>query len=86
MVRIYKYKVEPSGNTFEDKFKKILKVDWQGDDLCIWALIDDNSEMKTLNVYIIPTGVPFDLKLDLEYLDTIKDDLFIWHIFYELKE
>lgn len=87
MVRIYKYKIGPDKlSEYVGRFAVILKVDWQGDDLCVWCLIDDSFPESKIKFHIIPTGYEFELKSTMKYVDTIQDGPYVWHVFYELLE
>ena len=84
MSKIYKYSI----NTDEPiigNFAKILKVDWQDGELFLWALIDDLWPEKELIIKVIPTGVDFTVGTYDQYLDTVQDGFYVWHIFYFLR-
>ena len=55
-------------------------------DICIWAMIEDTSPMVKKNIYCIGTGWPLDLIFtngeSVKFIDTIKEEPYMWHIFY----
>lgn len=55
-------------------------------DICIWAMIDDASPIVKKNIYCIGTGWPLDLIFTqneiVNFIDTIKEGPYMWHIFY----
>ena len=59
---------------------RILKVDVQGGQVCVWALVLKGAERVTRTVCVVGTGHPIELD-SFSYLETIQDDPFIWHIF-----
>lgn len=84
MVKIYKYQIGPNQKSvIMDRFVGILKVDWQGDELCVWCMVSDIMKQTKIKFHIIPTGYEFDFKADMKYLDTIQNGEYVWHIFYE---
>ena len=87
MAKIYKYKIGPNEKSeIKDRILNILKIDWQGEDLCAWCLVSEDCPESRIRFVIIPTGYPFKLKKNLKYIDTVQDGPFVWHIFYELVE
>lgn len=55
-------------------------------DICIWAMIEDTRPMAKKNIYCIGTGWPLDAIFAsgelIKFIDTIKEEPYIWHIFY----
>ena len=55
---------------------------------CIWATVDTNSEKEIRRFALIGTGWPLDdfiEKYHMNFLDTIKEGPYMWHVF-ELKK
>ena len=83
MHTIYKYKldlvqsqeIELPGN------HKILSVQLQDGNLCLWAKIVE-SEPRLYTFYIYGTGHPIP-DGNLEYLDTVMINGLVWHIFID---
>ena len=63
----------------------ILTVQMQGDNLCVWALVDPNlsktNKMRTF--YVVGTGHP--VPKNTRYINTVQEmgGKLIWHIFME---
>ena len=64
---------------------KPLCVQIQGDDLCLWALVDDRAEKVTAKVIIHGTGHPADDVEGLQYVGTFQlyGGSFVGHVFME---
>lgn len=85
MRAIYKYPLEtaeyqqvalPVGH-------KILSVQLQGRQLCLWAVVDVNQPSTVLReVYMVGTGHPFDAdQLLPHYFATVQQGVYVWHVF-----
>jgi hypothetical protein len=85
-MKIFKYTLEitdqqplnlPTGST-------LLSAREQNGMLCVWALVDDTQEAKTLyNICIIGTGNPMLLPDNAVFLDTVIMSYgLVWHVFY----
>ena len=65
---------------------KILKVAFQNGRLCLWAIVDDGNkltEKRTIMIY--GTGEPIEENTEtLKHLDTIFQDIYVWHIFEQV--
>lgn len=86
MVKIYKYEITSGGiTTLTDRFVSVLKVDWQGNHLCVWCLVSDLARESSLTFMALPTGYEFPFSEDTHYLDSIQDGPYVWHIFYTVK-
>lgn len=88
MTIIYKYKLDCKiGESIHLQLPhgaKILKADFQNDDIYLWAYIpcyeDKITEPRTFIVYF--TGQPIDLPTSqLEYINTIQKNSFVFHVF-----
>ena len=88
MKRIFKYplKLQGTQKIKIPKHAKILNIQTQEDDICLWALINPEEPKVSRQIRIFGTGheVP-DIKL--EYIGTIQqlDGSLIWHVFEELE-
>lgn len=86
MVKIYKYEIVPGGIiTHTDRFVAALKVDWQGNNLYVWCLVSEQARESSITFMSLPTGYEFPYSDELHYLDSVKDGVYVWHIFYTLK-
>ena len=89
--RIFKYKLKREvEQTIElPSNAEILCVKYDEDkhDICIWAIIDVTEKtVVPMKFFIIGTGWDIEeilSKYDLFYLGTIKEGIYIWHIFSE---
>ncbi len=60
---------------------KILAVAFQGEKLCLWALVEPiNTDQEARTIDIFGTGHPIDNKIR-DYLGTVHTEGFVWHIF-----
>lgn len=84
--RILKYQIP-----VQDKSKielpigsKILKFGMQGNDLFIWVLTWEDSDLEEKHFRLVGTGHEFDYEnSSLRYIDSVLDHLnrFVWHLF-----
>lgn len=62
------------------------------DDMCIWAMVNDSEMCKTKTFYVLGTGWELDDLLEsldeendgdveLHFINTVRKDPYIWHIF-----
>ena len=68
------------------KDAKILCVQAQRNELCLWALTDPDNSLETRQIRVFGTGHETS-GIDLDYIGTVKmiDDNLIWHVFEELE-
>lgn len=83
MLRIYKYPLSRCATqTIEAAIFRPLKVDIQNDTITLWAMIDDSLPKQEIEIFLIGTGHPLpDEFRDHIFLGTVKDGVFVWHIF-----
>lgn len=84
MLKIYKY---PLGIVDEQEIRipglfKILSVHKQRNQLCLWAIVDDDREIKSYFIEVIGTGNPFPYFCEREFIGTVVMDPFVWHVFH----
>jgi len=86
MHRIYKY---PVMITDEQLIKnvpsnyKIMKAAFQGDQLCLWIMINTDDYLTTdicLHIYGTGHDIPDDIS-NLTYIDSVQSLSFVWHVF-----
>lgn len=52
--------------------------------LAVWLLVDTDAPRQTFKVYVHGTGWPLeDAEMYEQYLDTVEDGAYIWHVFTE---
>lgn len=65
---------------------EILAAQMQGSAPCLWALVDPDAPMETRLFAIVGTGHPAtDRVLFENYIATVQDGPFVWHIFEVLR-
>lgn len=61
---------------------RVLSVQVQQDQLCLWALVDPAERVENRTVRIVGTGNPFEGTEDgLDYVGTVQVPPFVWHVF-----
>lgn len=87
MTVIHKYELKSGFNCTEIKIpdnRYILHVDYQDGILCMWAVVDTNSPLRSTKVYVYGTGQPINENLQsLEYVGTVQESFCVWHVFIE---
>ena len=65
---------------------KIVFVGTQGDQICIWALVDTEQVKEPRTFVIFGTGHQISTSARaLEYISTVQQSIFVWHIFEEIE-
>jgi len=66
---------------------QILDVQFQRNDLCLWALVDREAAKEPITLRMLGTGHHVELKPDAQYLATVQQygGTFVWHIFKDGK-
>jgi hypothetical protein len=61
---------------------QILTAQFQGTQLCVWALVDCDPEIPKQNreIEIIGTGNPI-IEAPRRYISTVQQVPFVWHVF-----
>ena len=85
MRKIYKYELERTDAQYIHLpiGYKMLAVKIQNDRIFLWALVDDSNTSVKVKIRIFGTGNPIEDESNLEFIDTVEDSSFIWHIFEE---
>jgi len=83
MKKIYKYPLTDIQSVVLPKGAQVLKVGMQGDQMMIWAMVDENpAEFIERKFEVLGTGDSFDYdKKNYRYIDSIFDRPFVWHVF-----
>lgn len=82
-MKIYKYVIDLTDvQTFRVPYGfQPLSAQFQGDDLCIWAMVNEqNHDMESKTVTIIGTGNKIGEGPGL-FIDTVQKNGFVWHVF-----
>lgn len=87
MLRIYKYPIHlvdcqdvalPAEN-------KILHIAFQKDQLCLWAIVNPVAHLTcSERIYVVGTGWQMPEGVELEYICTAQQEIFVWHFFREV--
>jgi len=80
---IYKYvlKLEDEQIIKIPKYSDIIKVDHQQEQICMWVDGRSDVDLHPVKIRIIGTGRPIPEHEDLNYLDTVIMDYFVWHVY-----
>ena len=79
--RIWKFpiKVTDEQHISIPKYPEFLSVQFQGDELCIWAVVEPENEKKKHRIRVVGTGHP--LPEGCIYIGTVQDRPYVWHVF-----
>ena len=64
---------------------EILSVADQYGDICVWALVDPKAELEDRMFYIFGTGNPVNEVIPKNFLGSIQQSVFVWHVFVGVK-
>ena len=84
-MKIYKYPIEKKSNVYGDLELELpnviqyLDVKEQSGVPCIWALVDEDSELKKVEFRIVPTGD--HVASGWIFVKTFHQGGFVWHLF-----
>lgn len=84
--QIWKYNLTFNDHQFVTmpKGARILTVQKQGTDICIWAEVDIPNEVEQRGIVCIGTGSPFEVPANGKYIGTVQDTPhLVWH-FYDV--
>jgi hypothetical protein len=64
---------------------RILSIQLQSDQICMWVLTDTEMDFKVSRVFmVIGTGTSDRIGEFDEYLASVQQGVYVWHIFEEL--
>jgi hypothetical protein len=88
MKAIYKYPVSPAFSSIElPRYSKILCIQMQGNQPCLWAMVDKDCKEKESRIFEI-YGTGHDMKeVPQEYIGTfqVNGGQFVFHVFETFK-
>ena len=67
------------------KGAEILSVADQQGELCVWALVDSDAELEDRMFYIFGTGNSFNEVIPMNFLGSVQQNVFVWHVFVGVK-
>ncbi len=81
MRKIFKYPIRltPLQDIEIPEGAYFLDVQLQEKQICIWAIVDTEREKEQHKIVIRGTG--HDVQEDIDYLGTVQQDGYVWHIF-----
>ena len=85
MRTIYKYNImQPVIGHIE----KFLHVDYQGDEVMVWAIVNDELPKREFTIICSGTGWPIaDFQNALSYIGTVQSyEGYVWHYFWKKVE
>lgn len=68
---VFKYQLPFDGKVSMPTDAQILRVDEQNGDICIWALVDQNTPSRTRSFTVLTTGERTECADALSYLNTV---------------
>lgn len=82
-MRIFKYEIPVSSNVevVMPRGAKVLKVDNQRGQICLWALVNTDQPPEKRYLTVVGTGREIHLLSTLTYIDTVVVEPFVWHVF-----
>lgn len=64
---------------------RILKIKYdQANEVNLWFLCNPHNSYDRRDFQVIATGQPMEHEENLDYIDTVFQDSFVWHIFEKL--
>lgn len=60
---------------------RILTAQMQDSSVCLWAEVDIKAPATAVEIKIYGTG--FQIGDNVEYINTVQDESFVWHIYRE---
>ena len=83
-MRVYKYALDLMGDqpVAMPRGARVLHVDVQGDQVCLWALVDPTAPVESRHFSVVPTGARL-LRSDATYIGTVLLDggALVLHVF-----
>jgi hypothetical protein len=87
MKTIWKYPLEVTDyqNVRMPEGAEILSVADQYGVICVWALVDPEADLENRMFYIFGTGNPVSETLPWQFVGSVQQNIFVWHVFAEVK-
>lgn len=80
MTEIWKFKLTGPDKLIKAPVEKWLTVQEQNGSLCVWAIVDHDTEAKDYYIYTLGTGWPVS-KIVGDYVGTVQEGAYVWHVF-----
>lgn len=84
MITIYKYNVVSQSAKIKLPINaKILDIQCQGSEICLWAEIDTDQDEEEVIIQCFGSGHALyqDMGVDREYIATVQHDGYVWHFY-----
>ena len=62
----------------------VFSAQFQGNQLCVWGLVDTEAELEDREFRIFGTGHPFEVSGKFRFVDTAQQGPLVWHVFIKL--
>lgn len=86
MFKIWKYVIEGVGAEFGvPQNGKVLTIQMQRDVPTLWILVDPDAPKEKRRFVLVGTGLPIKDPEGMEYVGSVQEHIFVWHIF-EIKK
>ena len=85
MTTIWKYTLRPGRNQIMmPRNPQLLTIDEQNGSVCLWARVDDEADMQTVNVDVVGTGHEVPTENQGHYIGTVKleNGMMMFHAFF----
>jgi hypothetical protein len=85
MKTIYKYPLDVLGyvRLMLPVGAKILTAQVQNNRICLWVEVETENDLDMRRLWILGTGMKFPLDVDLRYIATVQQGMFVWHVHEE---
>lgn len=83
MKSIWKFTLNNARTIIDAPIERFLTVDRQGDNICVWAVVDKDKECKSYTIEIIGTGWELQDIDSSKYIGTLQEDGLVWHFFWD---
>ena len=81
MQRIFKYELNPISASAEMPEKaEVISAAFQGDALCVWAVVDEAAPLETVKFAVVPTGHAI-IDNSIKFINTVFLDTYVFHVF-----
>ena len=81
-MKIFKYKIEVGGNEIRmPRYAKIISAGLDNnDDMCIWAVVNEEREKEERIILVVGTGWSIENCREVGFIGTIRKDPYMWHV------
>ena len=88
MKKIFKYKLARRNSIRIPVSAIPLSVGIQNEDICLWAIVDEEEEKADRFFLVLCTGEPFQFKKGHRgvFVGTVQDGAYVYHVFEIFKD